>query len=69
MITLINFLEYIIFKDSEIVSSMAPNYQINFVLVPYFKNNLETNINASPLFMISYNESINAIFQNWQMDV
>ena len=62
------------FKDSEIASGMALgrtncSYLINFGLDPYFKNVLETKIHVSPLFVISYDESMNTIFQNEQMDM
>ena len=62
------------FKDTEVVSSIALgttkyNYLINFGLATCFKNILVTKINALPLFVISFDESLNSIFQNEQMDV
>ena len=38
-------------------------------MAPYFKTVLETKFHASPLFVISFDESMNAVFQNEQMDV
>ena len=53
----INRLFSVIFKDSQVASSMALgrtkySYLINFGLAPNFKSVLETKIYASPLFVI-----------------
>ena len=44
-------------------------YVINFGLEPYFRNMLIYDVNTSPFFSISLDESLNECFQNCQMDV
>ena len=44
-------------------------YLINYELTLFFKDVLLKSINASPYFMISYDESMNKILQNEQVDL
>ena len=62
------------FHDSEIatVFSMGKtkcSYFINFGIAPYFKDILVTLIKTAPYFVVSYDGSMNKIFQEEQMDV
>ena len=61
------------FPDSVIASKFSLSktncsYIINFGLAPYFTGVLLSQIKASSFFVISYDESMNKILQNEQMD-
>ena len=43
-------------------------YFINFGIAPYFKKNLIKEVSSSPFFSCSFNESLNRISQDEQMD-
>lgn len=62
------------FPDSEIakrfqMSKTKIGYFITFGLAPYFRKALLANIRNSPYFSIMFDESLNKIFQEEQMDV
>ena len=42
---------------------------INFGLEPYFRESLTRDINQSPFYSYSFEESMNSVLQNCQMDV
>ena len=44
-------------------------YLINYGLAPYIKVQLEIYISSSPLYVVSFDESMNSVLQNEQMDV
>nr|XP_047133834.1 uncharacterized protein LOC124811979 [Hydra vulgaris] len=61
------------FSDITIASEFALSktkcgYLINFGLAPYYREQLISAIRASLIFVLSYNESMNVIFKNEQMD-
>ena len=51
------------------MSSLHPPYMINFGISPYFKCQLIKKIHVSPYFVVSYDESLNRIVQDEQMDI
>ena len=55
--------------DSNSLFTMMFPDVINFGLEPYFRNMLIYDVNTSPFFSISFDESLNECFQNCQMDV
>ena len=62
------------FKDIQIVAKMKFgktkfSYFINYGLAVYIKEQLEKYISSSPLYVVSFDESMNSILQNEQMDV
>ena len=62
------------FPDSDIASKFTLgkskcSYIINYGLSPYFKDNLIKSINSSPFYTLSFDESMNSVMQNCQMDV
>ena len=62
------------FTDSKIVKSFQLSktkcgYIINFGLAPYFKDLLLKEIKASDCFGVSFDESMNKVLQEEQMDV
>ena len=62
------------FPNSEIaktfkLSRTKCGYLINYGLALFFRDVLLKSINASPYFMISYDESMNKILQDEQMDL
>ena len=61
------------FTDSKIIKSFQLSKTkcgyINFGLVPYFKELLLKEIKASDCFRISFDESMNKVLQEEQMDV
>ena len=69
----INSLFSAVFKDSEIAAKMKfgktkCSYFINYDLAPYIKEQLEKYISSSPLYVVSYDESMNSVLQNEQID-
>ena len=70
----INSLFSAMFKDSQIAAKMnfgktKCSYFINYGLAPYIKKQLEKHISSSPLYVVSFNESMNSVLQNEQMDL
>ena len=70
----INSLFSAMFKDSEVVAKMKfgktkCSYFINYDLAPYIKEQLEKYISSSLLYEVSFDESMNSVLQNEQMDV
>jgi hypothetical protein len=64
----------VMFSDSDIARGFALSrtkctYFINFGISPYFKTQLLKDIQASPYFVVSYDESMNRIAQEEQMDI
>ena len=62
------------FADSKIVKSFQLSktkygYIMKFGLAPYFKDLLLKEINASDCFRLSFDENINKVLQEEQMDV
>ena len=62
------------FCDSEIAKSFKLSktkcgYFINFGLAPYFKDLLVKEIKAANIFVVSFDESLNKVLQEEQMDV
>ena len=62
------------FKDSQIAAKMKfgkikCSYFINYGLAPYIKEQLEKYISSSPLYIVSFDESMNSVLENEQMDV
>ena len=45
------------------------SYYINYGLAPYIKEQLEKYISSSPLCVVSFDESMNFVLQNEQMDI
>ena len=45
------------------------SYFIDYGLAPYIKEQLGKYISSSPLYVVSFDESMNSVFQNDQMDV
>ena len=63
-----------VFPDSEIakVFHMAKtkgSYLINFGLAPFYKEKLQCSLSMSPYIAISFDESLNHVTQNDQMDI
>ena len=61
------------FPNSQFASKFSPSkikcsYIINFGLAPYFSEVLLSQIEASSFFVIAYDESLNKILRNEQMD-
>ena len=61
------------FSDSTIASRFALSktkcgYLINFGLAPYYRDLLLSEVRASPIFVLLYDESMNVILKNEQMD-
>ena len=44
------------------------SYFISYGLAPYIKEQLEIYISSSPLYIVSFDESMNSVLQNEQMD-
>lgn len=62
------------FDDSEIAKSFKLSktkcgYLINYGLAPHFQDILNQSISSSPYFIISFDESMNKVLQNEQMDL
>ena len=62
------------FSDSNIAKSFSLartkcGYFINFGVAPYLKDQLLSIIDTSTFFVVSYDESMNRIFQEEQMDI
>ena len=62
------------FSDSEIAKSFKLSktkcgYFINFRLAPYFKDLLVKEIKAANIFVVLFDESLNKVLQEEQMDV
>ena len=62
------------FSDTHIVKSFKRSktkcaYLINFGIAPYFKEVLSKEIINSPLFSLLFDESMNHILQNEQLDI
>ena len=62
------------FKDSQITAKMKfgktkCSYIFNYGLAPYIKQQLEKYICSSPWHVVSFDESMNSVLQNEQMDV
>ena len=62
------------FSDSEIAKSFKLGadklkYSVNYGLAPYFKSILETNVKNSDCYVILFDESLNDITQNCEMDL
>ena len=62
------------FSDSEIAKSFKLSktkcgYFINFGLAPYFKDLLVKEIKAANIFVVPFDESLNKVLQEEQMDV
>ena len=62
------------FPDSEIaeqfkLSKTKCSYFIKFGIAPVFKTNLTKEINMSPFYSVSFDESMNSVMQQCQMDV
>ena len=61
------------FPDSTVASKFSLSktkcsYLINFGLAPFYLDNLLADIKKSPVFSLSYDETMNKILQNEQMD-
>ena len=72
--TQINSLFSAMFKDSQIAAKMKfgkakCSYFINYGIAPYIKSQLEEYIVSSPLYVVSFDESMNSVLQNEQMYV
>ena len=70
----LNELFKVMFKDSEIAKGFALSrtkctYLINFGLAPYFRQELLDSIKTSPYFVASFDESLNRVLQDEQMDI
>lgn len=62
------------FPDSEIankfqMSKTKMGYYITFGIAPYFKSLLLSDIQNSPFFSVMFDESLNRVFQEEQMDI
>ena len=62
------------FNDSEIAKSFSVGkikcgYMINFGVAPYFKKMLLEKLKLTLFFVVCYDESMNRIFQEEQMDI
>ena len=62
------------FKDSYIAAKIKfgktkCSYFINYSLAPYIKEQLEKYISSSLFYVVSFDESMNSVLQNEQMDV
>ena len=65
---------YDMFPDSEIAQKFQQGkskcaYLVNYGMAPFVKDQLVKNIVASPFCTISFDESMNRVLQNEQMDV
>ena len=61
------------FSDSETVKKFSLgrtncSYFVNFGIAPHFKTILH-NVQKSPFFTVSFDESLNKVLQNEQMDI
>ena len=61
------------FPDGTIASNFTLSktkcaYTINFGLADYFKEQLLSEVKASPLYVLSFDESLNPVSQSCQMD-
>lgn len=70
----LNHLFKVMFPDSDIAKNFALGktkcaYLINFGLSPFFKLELVNCIKSSPYFIASFDESLNQVTQNEQMDI
>ena len=64
----------VMFSDSTIAKFFSLGktkcaYYVNFGLAPYFKDQLVTTIKSSDFFAVSYDESMNHVLQEEQMDI
>ena len=62
------------FSDSAIASAfqlskLKCSYYISFGLAPFIKHLLTKDINLSPIFSVMFDESLNKIMQQSQMDI
>ena len=57
------------FPTVKYLKHLKCGYLINYEIAPFFKDVLLQSINASPYFVISYDDSVNQILQNEQMDL
>ena len=62
------------FPDSDIAKSfkLGPDklrYETNFGIAPYFKSCLMSQVKDSEAFVISFDESLNDVTQNCEMDI
>ena len=62
------------FPDSEIAQKFKLGktkcaYLFNYGMAPFVKYQLVKNIVASPFYTVSFDESMNIVLQNEQMDV
>ena len=51
-----------------VLSKIKCGYLINFGLVPYYRDQLFFEVRASPIFVLSYDESMNVILKNEHLD-
>ena len=66
----LNKLFRVMFSDSKIASLFQKcEYFITNRLVPHFKELLLKDVNLSPFFVLSFDESLNEIIQKEQMDL
>ena len=70
----VNELFKVMFSDSEIAKSFQLSktkcaYFINYGISPLFKEQLVNEIISSPCFVVSFDESMNRILQEEQMDI
>jgi hypothetical protein len=70
----INNLFKVMFSDSVIVNNFQLGktkcgYFINYGIAPFFKDELIKTIKAAPFLSVSFDESMNRVFQEEQMDV
>ena len=64
----------VMFKDNEIAKGFAPSrtkctYLINFGVAPYFREELISSIKTSPHFVASFDEYLNRVLQDDQVDI
>ena len=64
----------VMFKDNEIAKGFAPRrtkctYLINFGVAPYFREELISSIKTSPHFFASFDEYLNRVLQDDQMEI
>ena len=62
------------FPDSKIANVFSLGrtkcgYYTNFGIAPYLKDLLISKVKASPIYAASYDESLNRVFQEEQMDI
>ena len=69
----INSLISTMFKDSQIAEKMKfgkkkSSYCISYGLAPYIKEQLKKYISSSLVYVVSFDENMNSVIQNEQMD-